>query len=120
MRCADQPVGEPLPNPHAVDAAVALFAALAHPVRLTVLLALSRQEGLTVGQLTELAQAEQSAMSHQLRALRDARLVTSERDGRRIRYRLHDEHVAHIIEDALTHAVDEVANIERDLGSASR
>ena len=46
---------------------------------------------------------EQSAMSHQLRALREARLVRSTRRGKRVLYELHDHHVARIIEDALFH-----------------
>lgn len=92
-----------LPDEETVRATVELLTAVAHPARLTVLLALSRLGPLSAGDLQQLAGLEQSAMSHQLRALRDARLIRSERRGRRAIYQLDDHHVAHIIEDALTH-----------------
>ncbi len=107
MRCAETEPEQALPDPPAIDAAVALFSALAHPSRLTVLVALNRFGALSVGELMELQGVEQSAMSHQLRALRDAHLVVTQRDGRRIRYRLADDHVVHIVQAGLTHAVDE-------------
>jgi len=46
---------------------------------------------------------EQSALSHQLRVLREHTLVKVERQGRRRVYALHDEHVAALLEDALRH-----------------
>lgn len=104
MQCGESPAPVGLPVQAEVDAAVVLFAALAHPIRLTALLALTRQGPLTVGELMAVADSEQSAMSHQLRVLRDSRLVVAERDGRRVRYRLHDAHLAHIVEDAVAHA----------------
>jgi DNA-binding transcriptional ArsR family regulator len=91
------------PTDPAIGRTVELLAAIAHPVRLAVLLALGRRGPMTAGELQELAGYEQSAMSHQLRVLRDARLVETERHGKQIVYRLHDEHVAHIVEDALRH-----------------
>jgi DNA-binding transcriptional ArsR family regulator len=92
-----------LPPPDAVRATVDLLAAIAHPARLTVLLALARTGPTSAGRLQEIAGVEQSAMSHQLRALRDARLIRAERRGRKVIYALDDHHVAHIIEDALAH-----------------
>jgi DNA-binding transcriptional ArsR family regulator len=46
---------------------------------------------------------EQSAVSHQLRVLRDHRLVKAEQVGRRRVYALHDEHVMTLLEVALRH-----------------
>ncbi|MEY9995506.1 DNA-binding transcriptional ArsR family regulator [Streptomyces sp. V4I8] len=46
---------------------------------------------------------EQSAVSHQLRLLRALGLVTGERDGRRIVYRLYDNHVAQLLDQAVHH-----------------
>jgi DNA-binding transcriptional ArsR family regulator len=57
-----------------------------------------------VGELTEALGMEQSAVSHQLRHLRVLGFVTAERQGRRIIYRLFDDHVAALIEQALSHA----------------
>jgi len=45
-------------------------------------------------------------MSHHLRVLRDARLVRTERRGKHVIYRLHDHHVAHIVEDAISHVIE--------------
>ncbi len=87
-----------------IASTVALLAVMAHPARLSMLLALSREGTLSAGELTTRASLEQSAASHQLRVLRDARLVCATREGRRVIYRLADRHVAHIVEDALSHA----------------
>ena len=58
----------------------------------------------SVKDLTETLGMEQSAVSHQLRVLRDHALVTVvERVGRRRVYGLHDEHVTALVEDALRH-----------------
>ena len=46
---------------------------------------------------------EPSAVSHQLRVLRHLRFVVGQRDGRRIVYDLHDDHVAHLLDEAIGH-----------------
>ena len=46
---------------------------------------------------------EQSAVSHQLRVLRDHGLVVAERKGRHRVYALHDEHVASLLDEAIGH-----------------
>lgn len=93
-----------LPHPAVRERALALFRAIAHPDRLTVLLALARGERLCVSDLSALCAASQSAMSHQLRTLRDAGLVRAERAGKQVFYTLADHHVAHIVGDAVAHA----------------
>lgn len=52
--------------------------------------------------VTELG-AEQSAVSHQLKLLRDTGLVVAEREGRRRIYSLYDDHVALLIDQAVWH-----------------
>ncbi len=96
-----------LPEPELVDAAVQLFAAAAHRARVVVLVALSRRGPMSAGELQELAGLEQTAMSHQLRTLREANLISSRREGRRVIYALQDEHVARIVEDTLAHVAEE-------------
>lgn len=86
-----------------IDRAVAFFAALAHEGRLRALLALSRGCPLSAGALAEACSLEQSAMSHQLRLLREARLVTTRREGKSVLYSLADHHVAHVVGDAIAH-----------------
>lgn len=46
---------------------------------------------------------EDSAVSHQLRVLRRLGLVTGRRQGRHVIYRLHDEHVGQLLEEAMSH-----------------
>jgi ArsR family transcriptional regulator len=92
-----------LPKPQ-LRSTVSLFAALAHPMRLHVLVALHRKGPMSAGELQRVVKVEQSALSHQLAALRRARLVATERNGRHVIYSLADHHVAHIVEDGLKHA----------------
>ena len=95
-----------LPPEETVSAAVALFSAIAHPVRLLVLLTLHRHGPTSAGELQAVAGVEQTAMSHQLRILREAKLVSTERRGRRVIYDLVDHHIAHIVGDAVAHVTE--------------
>lgn len=101
-----EPHGTELPEAPQVRAAVALLGAMAHEIRLQVLVALGRRGPQAVGQLQVLLGVEQSALSHQLRTLREAGLVVGERDGKQVIYRLDDDHVAHVVEDTLAHAAE--------------
>jgi DNA-binding transcriptional ArsR family regulator len=91
------------PTEDDIAATAALLATLGHPGRLSVVVALHNHGALSVSALSELVGLEQSAMSHQLRVLRDARLVEADRNGKQMLYRLHDHHIAHIVVDALSH-----------------
>jgi len=51
----------------------------------------------SVEELAVVVEMEPSAVSQQLRVLRQLRFVVGERHGRRIRYRLHDDHVAELL-----------------------
>lgn len=95
-----------LPSPEQRRRTLELFRAVAHEDRLLVLLALSERPRLCVAELTALCGASQSAMSHQLRTLRDAGLVRAERAGRHVFYALDDHHVAQILADAVTHVAE--------------
>jgi ArsR family transcriptional regulator, nickel/cobalt-responsive transcriptional repressor len=57
----------------------------------------------SVGELAEAVGMEASAVSHQLRVLRHLGLVVGTRDGRRVVYELHDEHVGQMLEEAISH-----------------
>lgn len=77
--------------------------ALAAPSRLLILDNLG--EGpMTVGELTDAVGMEQSAVSHQLRLLRDLGFVVGTRQGRHMVYRLFDSHVAELVNQAVSHA----------------
>ena len=77
--------------------------ALATPSRLLILSTL-RDGPCTVREITEAVAMEQSAVSHQLRLLRNLGLVVGERRGRNVVYQLHDAHVAELIDQAVFHA----------------
>lgn len=87
----------------AVERATELFRALANPSRVAIVRALSGEQ-LTVSELVDLLAMAQPRISEHLATLRAANLVAGTRDGRRIMYRLVDEHVAHIVDDAVLHA----------------
>jgi ArsR family transcriptional regulator, nickel/cobalt-responsive transcriptional repressor len=76
--------------------------ALATPSRVLILAQL-REGSLSVSELVAAVGMQQSAVSHQLRLLRDLALVVGERDGRRVVYSLYDDHVALLIDQAVNH-----------------
>lgn len=76
--------------------------ALASPNRLLILTRL-RQSPCTVTDLSAAVGMEQSAVSNQLRLLRALGLVTGDRSGRNIVYRLFDNHVAQLLDEAVFH-----------------
>jgi len=57
----------------------------------------------SVSEICEAVAMDGSAVSHQLRILRHLGLVVGERDGRRVNYSLHDEHVGQLMEQAMSH-----------------
>ena len=79
-----------------------LFSTLSDPSRVRIIAVLLEQE-LSVGSLAEALGMSESAVSHQLRGLRQLRLVRSRRQGRQIFYSLDDAHVAEIFRMGLDH-----------------
>ena len=93
--------------PHLLNDPVAMrlaetFKALSDPTRVRIVSLLARAE-LCVCDLAAALGSSQSAVSHQLRTLRDLRLVRWRRDGRQIFYTLDDEHVAQLFRLGLDH-----------------
>jgi DNA-binding transcriptional ArsR family regulator len=84
-------------------AASKLFKGLADPKRLQLLAALGDSE-LCVHELMNVVQMEQSAVSHQLRALRACELVTARKEGRHVYYTLADTHVRDLLQAGVEHA----------------
>ena len=87
-----------------VERATAVFALLADPTRARILHALSLVPRLCVCDVAASLGMSESAVSHQLRLLRANRLVSRAREGRIAYYSLADEHVRHVLGDALQHA----------------
>jgi len=80
-----------------------IFSAMSDPTRLRILSALACEE-LCVCDVAALTGVSQSAVSHQLRILRQLDLVTFERRGRRAVYRLADDHVRSLLDIGKAHA----------------
>jgi DNA-binding transcriptional ArsR family regulator len=80
-----------------------LLKALAYPLRLSIVLHL-REGELCVHDLVERVGAAQPLVSQHLTVLKSAGVIAGRRQGREIVYRLTDEHISHIVLDALTHA----------------
>ncbi len=95
-----------LPQEAVLKEAVLLLKALADPTRMRLLLALRAAGELCVCDLALLAGVSVSAVSHQLRLLRQARLVAFRREGKQVYYRLADEHVERLLDGALEHAAE--------------
>lgn len=85
------------------DGASELLKALAHPLRLLLVDALS-DAPQCVHDLVTASGAAQPLVSQHLRILRQAGLVTTSRRAREVVYALADEHVAHIAHDAIRHS----------------
>ena len=80
-----------------------VFKALSDSTRLKIICALTDQE-LCVCDLSHLLKMTESAVSHQLRKLRDLNLVHRRREGQVLFYSLDDLHVKDILAQALEHA----------------
>jgi DNA-binding transcriptional ArsR family regulator len=89
-----------------IERATAVFALLADPTRARILHALSLVPRLCVCDVAASLGMSESAVSHQLRLLRINRLVSRTREGRIAYYSLADEHVRHVLGDALHHAAE--------------
>ena len=98
----DADVADALPDEAVTDASVQLLKGMADGTRLKILCMLRGRE-VCVHELVEALDVTQSAVSHQLRVLRSARLVTRRREGRHAYYRLADNHVREMLENALSH-----------------
>jgi ArsR family transcriptional regulator len=94
-----------LPDPSVLTPTVQLLKGFADDTRLRILCLLRGRE-VCVHEIVEALDMSQSAVSHQLRVLRDARLVLHRRDGRHVYYRLADDHVREMLENALSHGAE--------------
>ena len=89
-----------------IQRAADLFKVLASPVRVAALLRMDERPS-SVGELAEHVGVTHTLMSQHLRVLRMSGLVRSDLHGKARTYHLTDEHVAHIVRDAVQHATEE-------------
>lgn len=83
-----------------------MFKMLGDPSRLRIVIA-TLEGPVSVGEIAEQLGLSISLVSHHLRLLRAARLVTADRRGKQIFYRTHDQHVARVIDDMIAHVNEE-------------
>lgn len=83
-----------------------LYRMFADATRLALLFSLSQGEK-SVSQLVNESSISQSAVSHQLRLLKDSKLIKARRDGQNVMYSLADDHVALILSTGVEHVNEE-------------
>lgn len=94
--------GETLPDDELLHDLTDLFKTFGDTTRIKILYALMNGD-LYVNDIAEIAGVSQSAVSHQLRVLKQARLVKFTRDGKNVTYSLADDHVYAMLSQGLTH-----------------
>ena len=82
-----------------------LFKGFADPTRVHILTLLQEKE-LCVTEIAEAVELSQSAISHQLRILKQMQLIKFRREGKNILYSLADDHVKTILEMGLEHVLE--------------
>jgi len=82
-----------------------LFKVFGDTTRVKIISALFESE-MCVCDIAELLHMSQSAISHQLRVLRQARLVKYRKEGKVAFYSLNDEHIKHIFDEGLEHILE--------------
>ena len=85
-----------------------IFKALADETRLKIAYALTIESSLCVCDVAAIIQSSNATASHHLRYLKQHGLAKSERQGKRVFYSLHDEHVYQIIQIAYEHSKEVV------------
>lgn len=93
----------PIPPKQTLAAAGDILRALAAPVRIAIVLQL-RESERCVHELVVALGVTQPLISQHLRVLKAAGVVEGERNGREVLYRLVDDHLSHIVVDAVAHA----------------
>jgi len=89
----------------ALDRATDIFKALSNPLRVGLVRELAEGDR-AVYELVQALDVAQPRVSEHLAILRGARLVEARRHGRSVTYHLVDDHVAHIVKDAIVHATE--------------
>jgi len=79
-----------------------LFKNFSDSTRIRILYSLINKER-SVNEIAELLNMNQSAISHQLRILKNSKLIRNRRDGKTVYYSLDDDHVYNIIEQGIEH-----------------
>lgn len=101
-RLDGEPAAEELPDEELLYDLADLFKVFSDTTRIKILYALMGRE-LAVGDIAEATSTSQSAVSHQLRTLKQSHLAKFRRDGRSILYSLADDHVYTMLNQGMSH-----------------
>lgn len=93
---------EKLPRKEEIYELAELFKMFGDSTRVKILSCLQIRS-MYVGEIADALDMTISAVSHQLRVLRGAKLVKGIKEGKEVRYSLDDDHVTKILEYGLTH-----------------
>ena len=91
-----------IPDKETIEQIAELFKGFADPTRVQILSLLAQKE-LCVTEITEAVAVSQSAISHQLRILKQMHLIKYRRDGKTVFYSLADDHVRAILGQGMEH-----------------
>lgn len=100
-----QKVKEKIPDDEILYDLADFFKVLGDSTRIKILNALFHSE-MCVCDIASLLGMTQSAISHQLRVLKQGRLVKHRKEGKSVYYSLDDEHIKHIVEEGLIHTTE--------------
>ena len=95
-----------VPEKETMDDIAELFKGFADPTRVHILSLLAERE-LCVTDIAEAVEISQSAISHQLRILKQMHLIKFRREGKNILYSLADDHVATLLRQGMEHICEE-------------
>ena len=94
-----------MPDKETMEHIAELFKGFADPTRVHILSLLQQKDELCVTEIAEAVELSQSAISHQLRILKQMHLIKFRREGKNIHYSLADDHVKTILQMGLEHAL---------------
>ena len=96
---------EQMPDEELLNSLAAFYKAFADGTRVKILYVLQKSE-MCVCDLAEILGVTQSAVSHQLRMLKQMKLVKNRRDGKTVYYSLADGHIQSIISQGMEHITE--------------
>ena len=95
-----------MPDKETMEHIAELFKGFADPTRVHILSLLRTNGELCVNDIAEAVELSQSAISHQLRMLKEMHLIKFRREGKNVLYSLADDHVKTILEMGLEHVLE--------------
>ena len=87
-----------------------LFSSISDHTRIRIVHALTEADRLNVSEIAEYTGLSISAISHQLRLLRDRAMLQATREGRSVYYSLADDHLRALIKTGVQHAYEDCTN----------